>query len=122
MKDKPLILIVEDDPDIGPMIKILLEFNGYSVLLSDGVEKAEIFLKDTTPDLIVMDMLLAGFNGAELCMHLKQSAGPGNIPILMISAYPNARKLCLDAGANDFVAKPFDMDVMLSSVHRLLQN
>lgn len=112
------ILVVDDDPDIGIMLKMMLEYNGYSATVIERAEEAEDLLRKGQFDLALMDMLLSGMNGVDICLRMKQDKSVKPIPIVMISAHPNARSMCLDAGADDFVAKPFDMQDMLSVIER----
>jgi len=116
------ILVLDDDPDIGIMIKMMLEYKGYSVVVTDRAEKAEEILSTEQMDLIIMDMLLSGVNGTDICTSLKQNPNSSSLPIIMISAHPNAKQICLDAGANEFMAKPFDIMDMLSKINRLISD
>jgi DNA-binding response OmpR family regulator len=109
------ILVVDDDPDIGMMIKTMLEYHGFSVVVTENAEETEDLVKTGKFDLLVMDMLLSGMNGTEICASLK-SYSP--IPIIMISAHPNADTLCLAAGASDFLPKPFEMQEMISKIRQ----
>jgi len=115
------ILVLDDDPDIGMMIKMMLEYRGYSVMLFERAENAETIIRDDHFDLLIMDMLLSGANGTDVCKSLKQNSQTDYIPIMMISAHPNAKEICLAAGADEFIAKPFDMQDMLSKINRLIQ-
>ena len=115
------ILLVDDDPDIGIMIKIMLEYHGYSVVAIERGEKAESLIRTDQFELLIMDMLLSGMNGTEICARLKQDPSLSHIPVIMISAHPNAKEICLDAGAEDFISKPFDMKDLLSRVSRFVQ-
>ena len=114
------ILVLDDDPDIGIMIKIMLEYKGYSVILADRAEKAEEIIKADDISLLIMDMLLSGANGTDICTELKKNPLTASIPIMMISAHPNAKQICMDAGADDFISKPFDMPDILSKISRLI--
>ena len=115
------ILVIDDDPDIGIMIKMILEYSGYSVLVSDRGDQAEELIRNNHVDLLIMDMLLSGINGTDICRRLKQTDSTTHqLPIMMISAHPNAKETCLEAGADDFIAKPFDMDDILSKISRLV--
>ncbi len=114
------ILVLDDDPDIGTMIKMMLEYKGYTVTVSDRADHAEEFLRNNTIDLVIMDMLLSGVNGTDVCMGLKENNTTSHIPVMMISAHPNAREVCLQAGADDFISKPFDMQDMLSKINYLI--
>ena len=114
------ILVVDDDPDIGMMIKIMLEYHGYSVVLMQRAEKAEELLRTGNIDLLIMDMLLSGMNGMDICARIKQDKSLSHLPIIMISAHPNAKEISLQAGAEDFISKPFDMQDILSKIKRLI--
>lgn len=114
------ILVVEDDPDIGMMLKMMLEYKGYSVTVSDRAEQANELIRTNQPDLIIMDMLLSGANGVDICDSLKQDSATADLPVIMISAHPNAREICLQAGADDFIEKPFEMDILLNKVNSFL--
>ena len=115
------ILVVDDDPDIGIMLKMMLEFKGYAAIVADSEEKAEQILHTDSIRLIVMDMLLSGTNGTDLCSQLKKRKETKHVPILMISAHPNAKEICIAAGADDFILKPFDMQDILARVETLLE-
>jgi len=115
------ILVLDDDPDIGTMIKMMLEYKGYAVTVSDRAEQAEEVLRNNNIDLIIMDMLLSGVNGTDICTELKENTSTSHIPIMMISAHPNAKEICLQAGADEFISKPFDMQDILSKINKLVK-
>ncbi len=117
MNNNKSILVIEDDPDIGIMIKTILEYNHYSVELIERGEEVEKVANNTLPHLIIMDMLLSGVNGTDICYRLKKENTTSHIPIIMFSAHPNAEKICMDAGAEDFIAKPFDMNELLAKIN-----
>jgi DNA-binding response OmpR family regulator len=114
------ILVLDDDPDIGIMIKIMLEYKGYSVILTDRGEKAQEIIRTDNINLLIMDMLLSGVNGTDMCAELKKNPLTSSIPIMMISAHPNAKQICIDAGADVFISKPFDMPDILEKIARLM--
>jgi DNA-binding response OmpR family regulator len=114
------ILVVDDDPDIGTMIKMMLEYKGYSVVVVDRGEKVFEALARQNIRLIIMDMLLSGVNGTDICTSIKKNPVTSSVPLIMISAHPNAKDICLQAGADDFIAKPFEMDDLLSKIGRLI--
>ena len=122
MNKKEKILVLDDDPDIGMMIKMMLEYKGYSVTVSERAEQAHEILKNDEFDLVIMDMLLSGVNGTDLCSEFKKDSSIADIPIIMISAHPNAKDICLQAGADEFISKPFDMHDILSKIDRLINN
>jgi DNA-binding response OmpR family regulator len=116
------ILVLDDDPDIGTMIKMMLEYKGYAVTVSDRAEQAEEVLRNNNIDLIIMDMLLSGVNGTDICTELKENNSTSHIPIMMISAHPNAKEICLQAGADEFISKPFDMQDILLKINNLVKS
>ena len=122
MKVESLILILDDDPDICTMIKIMLEYQGYSVMTAGNQAMTKIILTKNKVDLVVMDMLLSGTDGTELCQELKTDPVTSAIPIIMFSAHPSAAEICLAAGADAFIAKPFEMDDMLRKIRNLLKS
>ena len=118
---KSRILVVEDDPDIGAMIKIMLEYHGYSIVLVQKAHGVVAQVASEPFDLIIMDMLLSGLNGTEICATLKKDPAVAHIPVIMISAHPNAREISANAGAEGFLPKPFDMQDMIAKVDMLLR-
>lgn len=115
------ILVVDDDPDISMMLKLMLEYKGYTVNTAERAEETYTILRDHPIDLVIMDMLLSGANGTDICTELKKNSETRQVPVMMISAHPNAREICLQAGADDFVSKPFDMQDILSKISRLIK-
>jgi DNA-binding response OmpR family regulator len=115
------ILVVDDDPDISMMLKLMLEYKGYVVSTAERVEETHTILRNNDIDLVIMDMLLSGANGTDICAELKQNSETRQVPVMMISAHPNAREICLQAGADDFISKPFDMQDILSKISRLIK-
>ena len=110
------ILIIEDNKDILMMLEIMLQHNGYTVSMKDTIGDLETDLNAIVPDIILMDMLLSGADGREICKQLKAHNTFSAIPVIMLSAHPQAREECLAAGANFFLEKPFDMDLLFSTI------
>ena len=120
MKKIANILVVDDDPDIGSMLKMMLEYKGYAVTLLSNAGKTEQQLSNQLADLVILDMLIAGTNGTDVCRSIRSNPLSADVPVLMISALPDARKVCIDAGANDFISKPFEMKELLAMVSSLV--
>jgi CheY-like chemotaxis protein len=114
------VLVVDDDPDILDAIRFLLEDEGYTVTTTEKGEYAEN-LHDGNgglPDLIILDVLLSGKDGRTICRTLKSRPDTQHIPIIMISAHPDAETAAYEVGADHFVAKPFDMFQLLELVEQ----
>lgn len=112
------ILVVDDDPDILDALQLTLEDEGYAVTATEKGEYAEN-LHDGNgglPDVIILDILLSGKDGRTICHHLKSQAETMHIPIIMISAHPNARDSAAAVGADAFLAKPWSIDELLALV------
>jgi DNA-binding response OmpR family regulator len=112
------ILIVEDDLDIVEFLQELLELEGYTVTTTDKAEYVETLYAGNLPDLILLDVLLSGKDGREIVKQLKRQEETRHISVIMFSAHPSAEKTAREAGADDFIAKPFEMDELLEMVER----
>ena len=116
------ILAVDDDNDILEVLKYILEDSGYEVeTLSNGYNLFST-IREHQPDLILLDIMLGGLDGRELCKHLKAGKETHNIPVILISAshYVSPNTSHQGGGPDDFIAKPFDIDVLLRSIKRQL--
>lgn len=112
------ILVVDDDPDILDALQLILEDAGFEVKTTEKGEYAEN-LRDgngNLPDLILLDVLLSGKDGRAICKKLKGQPATKHIPIIMMSAHPDADKSSREVGADDFLAKPFDFDDLLRKI------
>ena len=98
------------------MVKAILNFAGYKVeSLSQPVLLPQI-LNTFNPRMVLMDMLLSGTDGRDICRRLKKDSASSHVKIIMMSAHPDAVKSCREAGADDFISKPFDMDQFIAKV------
>jgi len=121
MKEKSLILVLDDDPDICIMIKMVLDYYGYDAMDAANEENARKIISSNHVDLLIMDMLLSGDDGTDICRQLKNDKATSSIPILMFSAHPTAKESCLAAGADDFISKPFEMNDMMDKISFFLE-
>ncbi len=111
------ILVVDDDPDILDALRFVLEDAGYKVMAILNGETAEKLLEEKNlPQLIILDILLSGKDGRDICRKLKKDTITRHIPIIMISAHPNIEETVYDAGADAFIAKPFDISELIDTV------
>ena len=113
---KQSILVVDDDPDILDFLHDLLELEGYRVAVSMKGEYLETLPNGDLPGLILLDMHLSGRDGREIVKHLKKQEETKLIPIIMISAHPSAEETTRQAGADAFLEKPFQIEVLLEMV------
>lgn len=115
------ILVVDDDQEIGFMLKLMLNHKGFAVTVCVTAENIEEIVLQNNFSLVVLDMLIAGTLGTDVCAQLKSNPKIANVPILMITALPDVQKKCLDAGANDVLAKPFDITDLFSKINSLIE-
>lgn len=117
------VLVVEDEPDILELIRYNLEKEGFSVTGVNSGEAALAHLDRATPDLIVLDLMLPGVNGWEVCRRLKSDPQRNCIPIVMLTARTEDADIVagLDAGADDYVTKPFNPRVLIARVRAALR-
>jgi DNA-binding response OmpR family regulator len=120
MKQEVDILLVDDDKDICVMVAAILKFAGLSVQSCSIPDQLPGLLAVTSPRLLLMDMLLSGTDGRDVCRQLKNTPELQRLKIIMMSAHPDADKSCREAGADDFIPKPFDMDFFIGKVNRQL--
>jgi len=117
------ILIVEDDQDIAKLIAHYLQKAGYtSEIVADG-GRALAMARETPPDLVILDLMLPGLNGLEVCRALRASDRTASLPIVMLTARgeESERILGLDSGADDYVVKPFSPNELMARVRALLR-
>lgn len=114
------ILVVDDDINICDLLKQYLEKEGYDVrTASDGYEALDVF-KKYEPDLVLLDIMLPGKNGKDVCQEIRRFS---NKPIIMITAKGDVvdKVVCLELGADDFVVKPFDTNELLARIKAVLR-
>lgn len=114
------ILLVEDDYNLGIILKDQLEMSGYEVSLLRLPAKTVESLQKEDFDLVITDKLLNGIDGTMICAAIRNTETVSDIPVLMMSGLDGARKDCLAAGANNFIAKPFGIDGFLKSIEETL--
>jgi DNA-binding response OmpR family regulator len=114
------ILIVEDDLDIQDIFKIIFASNGYEVECNDRALLISERQRDL-PDLVILDKQLPDISGLEACRILKSKNSTRHIPVILISATPGIAADARAAGADDFMEKPFNMQMILRKVSKLLK-
>ncbi|HET8886944.1 MAG TPA: response regulator [Salinimicrobium sp.] len=110
------ILLVEDDHYLGIILKDQLEMNGYEVSLLRIPSETVKNILENKFDLVIMDKLLAGIDGTDISAKIRVTDGISDTPILMMSGFDGAKEVCIEAGANNFIAKPFEVDHFLQCI------
>lgn len=114
------ILIIEDDPAILKLLQRGLAYEGYQVDIATDGRSGLNLARDRHPDLVILDWMLPGMDGLEVCRRLRTG---GSLPILMLTAKDTIqdRVQGLDAGADDYLVKPFNLDELLARIRALLR-
>ena len=117
------ILVVDDEPDIVEIIQYNLEKSGFDVIMAADGPSALEKARDETPDLIVLDLMLPGLEGTDVCRILKQDERTRSIPILMLTAKSEEidRIIGLELGADDYVVKPFSPREIALRIRNILR-
>ncbi|MDF2431512.1 MAG: hypothetical protein JWP44_1143 [Mucilaginibacter sp.] len=114
------ILIVDDDPDLLDILTEYLSGEGMDVKTSTCSKDIFQLIKDYKPDLIIVDYLLQGINGGELCHQVKSSVQGCELPVIIISAYPRVLLSLGSYGCDVFIPKPFDLQNISGHIKALL--
>lgn len=120
---KQTIFVVEDDIHIQQLIKYNLEANGFKVTVFDNGEDLLSETSYNLPDLFILDIMLPGIDGLEVCRSLRQNAAAKSIPIIMLTAKSEEfdKVLGLELGADDYITKPFSVRELLARIKALFR-
>jgi DNA-binding response OmpR family regulator len=117
---KRKIVLIDDDQGIREVISIILEENNFDVVTIDQDKNIERILAKEKPELILLDIWIAGKDGRNILKRLKSNPDFAAIPVIMISAKNDGSVLAKEAGAEDFVTKPFEIDDLLTKIQHFL--
>ena len=121
---KKNVLVIEDEPIIAEMMSILLEIDGYKVTSLADTARARQKLHQKEVDLVMLDLGLKGENGQSMCAYIKGQDDLKHIPVILVSANSDLEQIKTDCGADDHIAKPFDLNHFMEKVrlHSALVN
>ena len=118
-------MVIDDEEDLLMMARIRLESNGYDVMTLDSGERALEVIKAEKPDLILLDIVLAGKNGYDVCSELKEDKLTRGIPVIVFSAYYKGeegfKKNSEAVWADDYILKPFESQTLLDKIKALIK-
>jgi|SRR5882672_5885787 len=118
---KHTIVVADDDPAILEAMKLMLEFYDFEVkTIADGMVVSKLL--SFKPTLLLLDICMPGVDGREICKELKATASTKDIPVIMISANYDIADASRDSGADDYLAKPFEVQDLLKKINKYLLN
>ena len=117
------VLIVEDEESLGVMLRYNFEAEGYAVDVATRGDEAEVALRERRPDLLLLDWMLPGLSGIELCRRLRSRPETRDMPIIMLTARGEEAERIrgLSTGADDYVVKPFSIPELMARARSLLR-
>ena len=117
--ETPEVLVIEDDADTRELLQDALEGAGFRVFVAQSGQEGLHALRQHVPDIVLLDQLLPGMSGLEVCRQIRRQPGLGAVPVVMLTALsrPTDQVAGLNAGADDYVVKPFHVDELLARLH-----
>lgn len=119
MPSEKSVLIVDDDTSILEALELTFNSYGYRTKSLASAKDVDSVITEFKPDIIILDVLLSGIDGKEICKRLKADSETRKIPVIMVSAHPDIARSAHICGANDFLEKPFDLDNLINKVKKL---
>jgi two-component system alkaline phosphatase synthesis response regulator PhoP len=116
------IMVVDDEPYIARVIKFKLEQEGYSVISANDGQSGLQKIKEEKPDMVLLDVMMPGLSGYEVCQKIKQDAELAGIPVVILTAkgQERDREQGLTMGASDYITKPFSPNRLLELVKNMI--
>ena len=119
MQNQKTVLICDDEPMLRELVRASLEFGYRFAEANDGIVALEL-ARELRPDVVILDLMLPRRGGLEVLADIRTDERLRTTPVLVVSAWPERREAALEAGADDFVTKPFDPDELKRSMEELL--
>lgn len=113
------LLIVDDEKDVIKFLKLRFESKKYTVVTAENGEQALVQAEKEMPDVIVLDILMPGMDGFEVCERLKSKEKTADIPVVMLTCLTDQKSISRgkQVGAHDFISKPFDFDKLEATIN-----
>ena len=119
MEKMKRVLLFDNDEEVLDVMKEALNYEGFDVCGISETDDIFTVIADYQPDLVILDYLLTGINGGEICHQIKTSQKTAGLPVMLISAYPKVLLSLGDYGCDDFIPKPFDLTDLINRIQKL---
>jgi DNA-binding response OmpR family regulator len=113
------VLVLDNDEGVLDVMQEALNYEGFQVKIIEETDNIFPVIYAFDPDLIILDYILSGVNGGEICHQIKANPETTDIPVMIMSAYPRVIKSLGYYGCDDFIAKPFDLDDIVDRIKNL---
>jgi len=113
------ILILDDDKDVLDVMEEALMYEGFDVRTITATDNIFPLLEQYQPDILLIDYLLGGINGGEICSQIKKNSQTSSLPVVILSAYPRVINSLGHYHCNKFIPKPFDLDELIGEINQL---
>jgi DNA-binding response OmpR family regulator len=110
------ILICDDDPGILDMLSLILDDTGYEIITEHNSLNLSHIIQRISPDLIILDLWMPVLSGDQVLKSLRQNSSTQHLPVIVISASQEGKNIAHQAGATDYIAKPFDIDDLIAKI------
>ena len=120
---QPKLLLVEDDPALAELVKFRFKAEGYDVFRTDDGDEALLLAAEEAPDVVILDWMIEGTSGIEVCRRLRRDKVTAHVPIIMLTARgaEDDRVRGLETGADDYVTKPFSPRELVARVNAIMR-
>lgn len=114
------VLVLDNDEGVLDVMQEALNYEGFQVKIIEETDNIFPVIDSFEPDLIILDYILSGINGGEICHQIKANPKTADVPVIIMSAYPRVIKSLGYYGCDDFIAKPFDLDDIVERIKNLI--
>jgi DNA-binding response OmpR family regulator len=114
------VLVLDNDEGVLDVMQEALNYEGFKVKIIEETNNIFSVIEDFDPDLIILDYILSGINGGEICHQIKANPKTTDLPVIIMSAYPRVIRSLGYYGCDDFISKPFDLDDIVRRIKNLI--
>jgi DNA-binding response OmpR family regulator len=115
------IVVCDDELEILEIVKLILEDEGFEVLAVNNSLDVESVLEQESPELLIIDLWMPALSGEQVITSLRSNERLRKTPVIVLSASSDGRQIAFAAGADDFIAKPFDIDNIINTIKKFLR-